>query len=265
MSARARAVVIALAAFAVWALATWALEGRILTLLRPDAVAERMVYALVGNLLLGIVAGAGCVAYFVRTGAVHADRAGFGSTRRTVLWSVTGLALGLSAYVLQGAPSLDPTVIVNAFSQVFVVSAAEVVICWSVVGASIEAAVEGRGRLLAAAAAGLVAALLFGLYHFAHSPPFNTWAMVGLLSAVGVVTGLFFFVSRDLIGTAIFHNFLGTFGVLQALSKAGALGSLERLQPPLVATAAVTLLVVAGLQVFVRRQPAPKGRGPVPD
>lgn len=260
MSARKRAVIVGLAAYVAWTLATWALEGRIQTLLRPDAVAGRLVYALVGNLILGIVAGAGCVALFVRTGAVSAGRAGFGSTRSTVLASLAGLTLGLGAYLLQGAPSLEPTVIVNAFSQVFVVSAAEVVICWSVVGASIEAAAQEHGRLLATAGAGLAAALLFGLYHFAHSPPFNTWAMVGLLSAVGVVTGLFFFVSRSLIGTAVFHNFLGTFGVLQALSQAGALNSLERLQPPLLATAAVTLLILAGQQALVRRQQMPRDR-----
>ncbi len=228
--------------------------------MRPDAVADRLVYAIVGNLVLGIVVSAGCVAFFVRTGAVSADRAGFGSAPRTVLASVAGGVLGLGAYLLQGAPSLNPTVIVNAFSQVFVVSAAEVVICWSVVGASIEATAEGRGRRLATAGAGLAAAVLFGLYHFAHSPPFNTWAMVGLLSAVGLVTGLFFFVRRDLIGTVIFHNFLGTFGVLQALSHAQALSSLERLQPPLPATAAVTLFILAGLQVIVRRQQPPRAR-----
>jgi membrane protease YdiL (CAAX protease family) len=127
---------------------------------------------------------------------------------------------------------------------VFVVSVAEVLVCWSLVGATFESVLQprlGRGAVFVAA---VVAAVLFGLYHFAHSAPFNTWAMVGLLAVVGLVTGLFFFVSRDALGTAVFHNFLGTFGVTQALEKAGALGTLEVLQPPLVGTALTTAAVL---------------------
>ena len=50
------------------------------------------------------------------------------------------------------------------------------------------------------------AALAFGVYHFAHSPPFNTPAMVLLLSGVGVTTAIFFFVGGDLHSTIVLHN-----------------------------------------------------------
>lgn len=226
-------------------------------MLRPEALTDRLVYALLGNLLLGIVVGAACIAWFVRSGAMDATSAGFGSTRRTVVATISGLVLGLSAYFLQGAPSHDPVVILNAFSQVFVVSAAEVVVCWCVAGAALEralAASSGASRAMATIVAAAVAAVLFGLYHFAHSPPFNTWSMVGLLTAVGLVTGAFFFVSRSAIGTAVFHNFLGTFGVVQALAKADALKPLEQLQPPLVGTAVFTLLVLFAAQGVIQRK-----------
>jgi hypothetical protein len=256
MGGRRSALAISLALFAAWSAVTWFLEGRIQTLLRPEALGDRLLYAIVGNLLLGIVGGTACVAYFVRTRAVGADAAGFAAPLRTAISAVAGLALGLGAYLLQGAPSLHPVVILNAFSQVFVVSAAEVVVCWCVVGAATEAAVGRERGVVAPAIAGAVAAVLFGLYHFAHSPPFDTLPMVALLTLVGLFTGAFFFVSRDAIGTAIFHNFLGTFGVLQALATANALGPLEHLQPPLLGTAIVTLAVLLVARAIVRRQRA---------
>lgn len=258
---------IALALFAAWTAATWFLEGRIHTLLRPEAVIDRLVYALVGSLLLGVVGGAACMAYLVRRGVVEARAAGFGGAQRTVFASAAGLVLGLGAYVLQGAPSLHPVVILNAFSQVFVVSAAEVVVCWCAVGAAAEAAVGRDKGLVAMGVAALGAAALFGLHHFAHSPPFDTWAMVSLLTVVGLFTGAFFFASRDAVGTAVFHNFLGTFGVLQALAKADALRPLEQLQPRLLGTALVTLVVLLAAQALIGRQRAPgvaPGDGPRP-
>ena len=254
MLARRSALAGGLILFAVWSLATWYLEGRIETLLRPEAVVDRLLYAVVGNLLLGVVVSAAYVAYSVRAGTLDADRAGFASWRRTAWWCGVGLVLGLGGYLLQGAPSLNPIVIINAFSQVLVVSAAEVLVCWCVVGAAVEANLgEGRGRV-AMFVSVLAAAVLFGAYHFAHSAPFNTWRMVGLLCLVGLVTGAFFMASRSAIATTIFHNFLGTFGVLQALAKADALAPLERLQPPLLGTAMVTLFAMLMFQAVIRKR-----------
>lgn len=250
--------------FVVWSLATWVLEGRIHTLLRPGAVTDRVVYALVGNLLLGVVAGLACVVYFVRNGALEAQAAGLGSARRTLAAIAVGLGMGLGLYLTLKPPTMNPVVMLNAFSQVFVVSAAEVVVCWAVVGATVEAAL-GKGRT-ATPLAGLVAAAFFGLYHFAHSPPFNTWAMVGFLTIVGLGTGAFFFLVRDVVGTVVFHNFLGMLGVLQALAKADALSTLERIQPALLGTAALGVATLLALQAAARTgrglhmQQAPDGR-----
>jgi hypothetical protein len=98
---------------------------------------------------------------------------------------------------------------------------------------------------LAVATAAIMAAVLFGIYHFAHSPPFNTWSMVALLTAVGLVTSVFYFVSRDIYATIVFHNFLGVFGVVQALQTAGRLDAFRTPQLPLLglAIAAVAVLV----------------------
>lgn len=252
MSVKRTALTVGTGLFVLWSLATWVLEGRIQTLLRPEALIDRVVYALVGNLFLGIAAGLACVVYFVRAGALAAESAGLGSARRTLTVVAAALGLGLGLYVLLSPPTMNPVVMLNAFSQVFVVSAAEVVVCWAVVGASAEAAFgKGWTRTMLA---GLTAAVLFGLYHLAHSPPFNTWGMVSFLTVVGLGTGAFFFLSRDVLGTAVFHNFLGMLGVLQALAKADALSTLERVQPSLLGTAALSIATLLAIQYLVRRR-----------
>ncbi len=251
------AVLPAAVMYAVWTAGTWIFEGRIETLLRPDAVLDRLVYAFAINLLLGIAGTVLIVRWLARRpGAPGPERSGFGRWTRALTCAVIGFGLGLASYLGQGAPSTDPVVVANAFSQVFVVSVAEVMVCWVLVGAAVEAALEPRMGRAGTVLAALVAAVLFGAYHFAHSAPFNTWSMVALLTVVGLATGAFFFLSRDVLGTAIFHNFLGTFGVTQALAATGGLKALGTLQVALVGTAvAATAVLLAGYW-WVRRGPS---------
>ena len=98
----------------------------------------------------------------------------------------------------------DPVILASAFAQVLVVSIAEIVVCWVLFDAVLRNAL-GPG-FVSAGIAVVFAALAFGVYHFAHSPPFNTLSMVVLLSGVGVATGLFFFLGRDLYGPIVLHN-----------------------------------------------------------
>jgi hypothetical protein len=101
---------------------------------------------------------------------------------------------------------------------------------------------------------------LFGVYHFAHSPPFNTVGTVVFLSMIGLVTSAFFFISRDVYGTIAFHNFLGIFGVIRALDASGNLSVFEHPIIPLLVMAviAVALLIVAHvLWLNSRAAPAP--------
>jgi hypothetical protein len=89
--------------------------------------------------------------------------------------------------------------------------------------------------------------VFFGVYHFAHSPPFNTIPLVVFLSVIGLVSSVFFFVSRDVYGTIAFHNFLGILGVIRALETSGNLSAFERPIIPLLvmAVVAVALLIAA--------------------
>jgi hypothetical protein len=251
-----KAVAAALALFIVWSGATWYLEGRIETFLRPEAVLDRLLYAVAGNLIVGIVGSAAVLRLASGSHVVSSVGAGFGSPARTAVAVPAGLALGLAFYALSGGPLSDPIVIANAFAQVLVVSIAEVVVCWAVVGSVLAAASRPWGRWISVGFAAVVASALFGIYHFAHSAPFNTIGMVAFLSAIGLVTSLFFFVSRDVYGTIAFHNFMGVLGVVGALAAKDQLQPMTALQVPLLVTAAAAILVlVLADRLVVRRAP----------
>jgi hypothetical protein len=174
-----------------------------------------------------------------------------------LLWVLATFAF----YALRGAPSLDPMVILNAYAQVLVVTVAEVLVCWAVVGSVVESLLrDSRGRWVSVIVAAIIASVLFGVYHFAHSPPFNTVGLVVLLAVIGLVTSVFFFVSKDVYGTIAFHNFLGILGVIQALDASGNLASFERPVIPLLvmAVAAIAVLItVHTLWLSVGTTPTP--------
>ncbi len=144
----------------------------------------------------------------------------------------------------------------NAYSQVFVVSMAEVVVCWSVAATMVALGIKAS-KWIAIPVAAAVASLLFGAYHFAHSPPFNTVGMVSFLSVIGLLTSAVFFVSRDVYATILFHNFLGMFGVVQALAAQDKLAVFQTVQAPLVGTALVALLVLVAADLSIVRRSAP--------
>ena len=175
---------IALGLYIVWTAATWYLEGRIDTLLRPEAVGDRLIYAL-ANLVFGIVVAVWVVRRLGGAMGMPASDAGFGSWQRTTAAILIGIALGLAFYVAQGAPSRNPVVLINAYAQVLVVSAAEVLVCWSVLGTAVATALGGHpfavdarmkpryhlgASMLAAFSAGL-AHLAWERFHDAGAPP----------------------------------------------------------------------------------------------
>lgn len=246
---------LALATYVIWSAATWFFEGRLHTLLRPDAVADRLVYALGVNLLLGTVATLLILGRVTLARRTHEPGlSGFGSRPRTLAATGAGLALGLAFHFAQGSASTHPVVFANAFAQVFVVSVAEVLVCWALVGRTLEAALRPSSGRLSTAIAAVIASVLFGLYHFAHSPPFDTWPMAGWLTVVGLFTSAYFFASRDVLGTVVFHNFAGTFGVTKALAEAGAASALETPQWPLIGTAIASLLALLAGYAWVTRR-----------
>jgi hypothetical protein len=240
-----------LAVYACWVAATYALEGSPRTLLRPDAPGLRLGYTLVANIVIGTAGAMLVLERLVTEGGVGPAAVGFGSPRRALAGVVVGIATGGAAYLAQGAPSLDPVVLLNGVAQVLPVSVAEVLVCWSLVSALVGAGGPAR-RILAAGAS----SLLFGVYHVAHSPPFNALAMIAFLTLVGLATSAFFVLTRDLCGTVVFHSALALTGVLGALAEAGALDAYRAPRPALLGTAAVSVAVTVLLRRRLRRRAA---------
>jgi hypothetical protein len=245
-----RALTLALGLYLAWVLATYLLEGRIQTLLRPEAMGARLSYALVANVLVGIGGSALVIRFLSRAGTISTEQAGFRALAHAIIAVAIGVAIGFAFYALQGAPSWNPIVLLNAYAQVLVGSIAEILVCWAVVGSVSQALLRDRGRWVSLILAALIASVLFGVYHFAHSPPFNTVPVVVFLSVIGLVTSLFFFVSRDVYGTIAFHNFLGILGVMRALEASGGLASFERPIVPLLVMGVVALALLVAAHVF---------------
>lgn len=234
--------------FLIWTGATYWLEGRILTFNRPEAVADRLAYTLIANVLIGIIGTILTLRYVIQKVDVSLKRFGLRDTRRTIIGVVAGSILGFFIFMLQGPPTLEPVVLTNVFSQVFVVSTAEVLVCWVIFGGTIEWISKDFPVTVKAIVVVLSSAVIFGLYHYAHSPPFNTLSMVLLLIGIGVVTGTFYFLVREIYGTIIFHNFFAMYGITDALAKSGQSDYFSELQYPLLFTAAGTALVLIFLE-----------------
>jgi hypothetical protein len=249
------AFALAAALYLIWATATYLLEGRILTLQRPEAAGARLTYALTANVLVGVGGAALVVRVLADRGVISPRQAGFRGFGHTVPAVVVGGTLGFILYAVQGPPTFNPVVIANAYAQVLVTSIAEILMCWAVVGSVSEVLLQDRRKGVAPVLAGIFSSALFGVYHFAHSPPFNTLGLVVLLAVIGLGTSLFFFISRDVYGTIAFHNFAGILGVTRALESSGALGSFERPMIPILAVAvrAVVTLIAAHVLLINRR------------
>lgn len=85
-----RIICIALILYAVWVIATWLLEGRILTLLRPEAVTERIAYTVVANIIIGIFLALWVIKKGLASKDVTCESTGFCPLPRTVITVVIG-------------------------------------------------------------------------------------------------------------------------------------------------------------------------------
>ena len=236
--------------YLVWVLVTYLLEGRIQTFLRPEAMGARLFYALLANILIGIGGSVLVIRFLSRAGTISTEQAGFRGFGHAAIAIIVGVALGLAFYALQGAPSWNPTVLINAYAQVLVTTIAEILVCWAVIGSVSQALLQDRGRWVSLILAAVIASVFFGVYHFAHSPPFNTVPLVVILSVVGLVTSVFFFVSGDVYGTIVFHNFSGILGVIRALEASGNLSVFERPVIPLLVMAVLTIALLIAAHVL---------------
>jgi hypothetical protein len=250
ISYRNSVLLIGFSIFSTWFIATFFLEGFLLTLQRPDAIFNRMIYIIVANILIGVILTMFSIKYILNSSEMNKKDFGFRNTKYTIITVIIGVALGILMYMLQNPPSLNPIVIINAYAQVLAVTIAEILVCWVLLGNIAQKFTEEKGRYVSIGIAILISSITFGIYHYAHSPPFNTMQMVLFLTLIGLITSVFYFVVKNLYATVAFHNFLGITGVIGALKASGNLAVYYSLQIPLFIIAGAALAILISVDLF---------------
>jgi hypothetical protein len=152
--------------------------------------------------------------------------------------------------MLQNPRTLEPLVVFNVFMQALPVSIAEVMVCWALIGSSFESVAKNnnnnnnKGRIVSSVIVGAVSAsVLFGVYPYAHSPPFNQTTIVLFLMLPSIATAVTYFLGRDIYAAVIVQNFMGIFGVMSELPN------LEVYRQPMVPIYALSAISVAVLVI----------------
>jgi hypothetical protein len=257
-----RLVLIAITVYIVWLLATYLLEGRINLLQKPNPFG-RFTYAIIANILIGTIIAILSLRPSIKSRFSTLDQLGFQPIRRTLIIAAIAAIIGFFLFVAQRPASLNAIVIMNVFAQTLPTSIAEVLICWALLGVTFESLIGKRrrikndidnnkkGRVTSIIAGGAVATILFGIYHFAHSPPFNQPIMVLLLMYPGILTSIIYFIGRDIYAAIIFHNFQALFGVMAGIS----IEPFTRLLYPVIilGIASMFVLVISDMLLIRRR------------
>jgi len=204
--------------YLLWMVATFLFEGNINTMNSGSGI-QRLLYATIVNIFLGTIIAGLLVQFGIKRGLFSKAVIGLSSLKRTILMICLAIGGSLLIFFLQGFPSTHPMVLLNGFAQVFPTTVAEVFICWVVIGSAGNAVFEDIQSNFSTVLLIMISSVVFGVYHFAHSTPFNTWSMVWFLTIIGLLTSLFFYLGRNLFSTIIFHNMMATNGVLASIEK----------------------------------------------
>lgn len=242
-------IVIPITLYLIWVLATYLLEGRINLLQKTDPLG-RFTYTVVANIAIGTVIAIWLLKPSISSGFLTIRQLGFQSIKRILIVVTIAGITGLVLFVVQHPVTLDPVVVLNIFAQTLPVSIAEVVVCWAIIGTTFESVARNNVRIISIIFGAAIATILFGLYHFAHSPPFNEPGTVLFLMYPGTLTSIVYFIGRDIYATIIFHNFQALFGVMMNVNITSFI------QPvyPILILAAVSMLVLVTLDLLLVRK-----------
>ncbi len=247
-NAAVKLIAIALSIYVIWVAATYILEGRIHLLQKVDPIG-RKTYVVIANIAIGTVLSAIAIRYLMRTQLVKPEQLGLNKSRlRTAAIITLAAAGGLILFLLQNPRTTEPIVVFNVFMQALPVSIAEVMVCWTLIGSSFESLAKNkstRKKIMSVIVGAVAASVLFGVYHYAHSPPFNQTTVVLFLMLPSIATAITYFLGRDIYAAVIVQNFMGIFGVI------GSLPNLEVYRQPMVPIYALSAVSVAAIIISV--------------
>lgn len=240
-------IAIALSIYIIWVVATYLLEGRIHLFQKVDPIG-RMTYVVIANIAIGTVLSAIAIRYLLKAQLVKPEQLGLNKSRiRTAVVITSAAAGGLALFMLQNPRTLEPIVVFNVFMQALPVSIAEVMVCWALIGSSFESIAKNNNKrkIMSVIVGGIAASVLFGVYHYAHSPPFNETSIVLFLMLPSIATAVTYFLGRDIYAAVIVQNFMGIFGVIANLP------ALEPFRQPMVPIYVLSAVSVAVLVISV--------------
>lgn len=207
-----------------------------------------MTYVVIANIAVGTVLSAIAIRYLLKAQLVKPKQLGLSKSRlRTVAIIASAAGGGLALFILQNPRTTEPIVVFNAFMQVLPVSIAEVIVCWALIGSSFEslATKNNKGRIISVLVGAIAASVLFGVYHYAHSPPFNQTSIVLFLMLPSIATAVAYFFGRSIYAAVIVQNFMGIVGVLAGLPN------LEEYRQPMVPIYVLSAASIAALVISV--------------
>lgn len=273
-------ILISISVYVVWTFATYILEGRVNLLQRVEPI-SRIEYAVIANILVGTIFAFMILRSSLRANFVTSKQLGFQSLRSIPILVAIAIAIGFVLFLTSSpaAESTNAIVIANMFAQTLPTSIAEVVVCWAVVGTVFESLVRSKMRgkddlnskkgailhldgiairrrkvttvsLLSLIVGGIMSIVLFGVYHFAHSPPFNQLHMVLFLMIPAILTSVFYFIGREIYSTITIHNFLALIGVLGGID----ITALTQPHYPIMIIALVSIVVLITSDIFLIRK-----------
>lgn len=240
-------IAIALSIYIIWVAATYLLEGRIHLFQKVDPIG-RMTYVVIANIAIGTVLSAIAIRYLLKAQLVKPEQLGLNKSRiRTAAVIASAAAGGLALFMLQNPRTLEPIVVFNVFMQALPVSIAEVMVCWALIGSSFESIAKNNNKrkIMSVIVGAIAASVLFGVYHYAHSPPFNQTSIVVFLMLPSIATAVTYFLGRDIYAAVIVQNFMGIFGVIANLP------ALEPFRQPMVPIYVLSAVSVAVLVISV--------------
>jgi len=248
-------IAIALSIYIIWVAATYLLEGRIHLFQKVDPIG-RMTYVVIANIAIGTVLSAIAIRYLLKAQLVKPEQLGLNKSRiRTAAVIASAAAGGLALFMLQNPRTLEPIVVFNVFMQALPVSIAEVMVCWALIGSSFESIAKNNNKrkIISVIVGAIAASVLFGVYHYAHSPPFNQTSIVLFLMLPSIATAVTYFLGRDIYAAVIVQNFMGIFGVIANLP------ALEPFRQPMVliyvlSAVSVAVLVISASVTLKRTQ-----------
>ena len=79
-----KALLFSVSLYVVWLFFTYLLEGRIFTLLRPEAIVDRLVYIVVANFIIGTAVALCIMRPFLASQIITLEQMGFRSIQHTI-------------------------------------------------------------------------------------------------------------------------------------------------------------------------------------